>query len=426
MKARYLTVCAFLCALPASFAGADDWMQFRGPGGLATAETAGVPASWSLDDNLLWKTELPGPGTSSPITVGDKIYLTAYSGYGIEPSQGNMEDLMRHVVCLDRASGEIVWTKNFKPRLPESEYSGGNNARHGYASSTIASDGEHLYVFFGKSGVYCLDLEGNEIWHTLVGDGTRGWGSSNSPVLYKDLVIINASIESQRLLALDKKTGEIRWESDERIRGSWNTPLLVDAPGGEQELVVCVPETILGIDPDTGQTLWTCAGIPDRGYICPSAIAHNGIVYAIGGRKNTAIAVRAGGRGDVTDTHMLWETAAGSNVSSPIYHDGYIYWMHDSRGAFNCLDAKTGDVIFQERVEPRPGRVYSSVTFAGGKVIAVSQHDGAFVLAAKPEFELLSHNTFEGDDARANACPVIDGDRLLLRNDKYLYCIGTK
>ncbi|MEQ8787253.1 MAG: PQQ-binding-like beta-propeller repeat protein [Pirellulaceae bacterium] len=433
MKARCLPAFLLLCALPASLGLlpaprglAADWMQFRGPGGVANSPSTNLPAKWSLTENLLWRTELPGLGTSSPITVGDKIYLTAYSGYGVEPSQGDMADLMRHVVCLDRTNGQIVWTKDFAPRLPESDYSGGNNSRHGYASSTIASDGEHLYVFFGKSGVYCLDLDGKEIWRTLVGDGTRGWGSSNSPVLYKDTVIINASIESGRLLALDKKTGETRWEAEEQLKGSWNTPILVDVEGGKQELVVCVPETILGVDPDTGATLWTCDGIPDRGYVCPSAIVHDGVVYAIGGRKNTAIAVRAGGRGDVTETHMLWETPAGSNVSSPIYHDGHLYWMHESRGAFNCIDAKTGELVFSERVEPRPGLVYSSVTFADGKVIAVSQYDGAFVLAAKPEFELISHNTFAGDDARANACPVVDGQRLLLRNDKYLYCIGTK
>ena len=421
----FMAICtATLALLTGSLATAADWTQFRGPGGVASSTEKGLPTSWSLEENLAWRTKLPGLGTSSPITLGDRIFVTSYSGYGIEPSEGDMNELMRHVSCLDRKSGKLLWTKDFEPRLPESDYSGGNNSRHGYASSTPTTDGERLYVFFGKSGVFCLDLDGNTIWHAEVGDGTRGWGSSNSPVLYKDLVIINASIESSKLLALDKKTGKLAWESNERIKGSWNTPLLVELPGGKTELVVCIPETILGIDPATGKTLWACDGIPDRGYVCPSAIAHDGVVYAIGGRKNTAIAVRAGGRGDVTDSHQLWSVSAGSNVASPVYHEGHIYWVHEGRGTAYCLDAQTGETVYSERLDPRPGLVYSSTTVADGKLYAVSQHEGTFVLAAKPQFELLAHNTIADDDARANACPVVDNGRLLLRNDRYLYCIS--
>ncbi len=161
---------------------------------------------------------------------------------------------------------------------------------------------------------------------------------------------------------------------------------------GSSELVVSVagrPEgRIVGFDPKTGNELWRSRGIPD-GYVCPSVVAHDGVVYAIGGRRNTALAVRAGGRGDVSDSHILWTTNKGSNVSSPVYYEGHLYWVHENQGLAYCLDAKTGETVYAERLAPRPGLVYSSITAADGKLYAVSQHNGAYVLAAKPQFELL-------------------------------------
>ncbi len=229
MKPCTLVVMAMFAA---SSAGAADWPQFRGPGGSGVGDAKGLPVTWSSTDNVVWRTKLPGPGTSSPIVVGKRVYVTCYTGYGLEPGQGDMDKLMRHLVCIDRANGDVLWTKDFKPVLPESKYGpGGNESQHGYSSSTPASDGKRLYVFFGKSGVYCLDLDGNEIWQAGVGTGTHGWGSSNSPLLYKNLVIINASIESNALVALDKNSGKEVWRA-KKIDASWNTPVLVNAPDG--------------------------------------------------------------------------------------------------------------------------------------------------------------------------------------------------
>ena len=425
MRFRTSRDAAAAAVLALAFLAGADWTQFRGPGGLGKDTAArGLPTSWSSTENVVWKTELPGLGSSSPVVLGDRIYLTCYSGYAESVDEpGEMEDLMRHMVCLKRDGGAVVWQKQFEPELPESRYRAGTDSLHGYSSSTPATDGERLYVFFGRSGVYCLDLEGNQLWHADVGERTRGWGSSNSPVLYQNLVIVNASVESGELVGLNKSTGERVW-TYKGMRGSWNTPLLVEVPDGGTEMVFCLPRKIVGIDPATGEELWTSEGIPDGGYVCPSPVAHEGVVYAIGGRTNTALAVRAGGRGDVTETHLLWETNKGSNVASPVYHDGHLYWFHEGRGIAYCLNAEDGEVVYEGRLTPRYRRMYASVTLADGKLYCISQYAGAYVVAASPEFELLAHNKFEEDDSRSNASPVVHNNQLLLRTDRYLYCIG--
>ncbi len=415
-------------------ASAADWPRFRGPSGVATSDETGLPVTWSDTENVAWKIELPGPGTSSPIVEGDRIYLTCYSGYGLDAEEpGDRDKLVRHVVCLDRSGGGavsgggIVWTKDFQAAQPESEYSGGNNTWHGYASSTPVVRGNCLYVFFGRSGVYCLDAsDGRELWHADVGEKTAGWGSANSLALFENVLIVNSSIESTTIRGLDAGTGKQLWVIDD-VKGARNTPILVDLPSGETEMVYSHPGdpegSIVGCDPRTGKELWRCRGIPDT-YCCPSPVANNGIVYVIGGRKNTALAVRAGGRGDVTETHQLWRTNKGANVASPAYWKGHLYWVHERKGTVFCLDATNGELVYEERLEPRPGIVYSSVTIADDKIYAVSQHNGTFVMAASPKFALLAHNVFADDDSRSNACLAVSRGQLLLRNDRRLYCIG--
>jgi outer membrane protein assembly factor BamB len=400
---------------------ADGTFAFRGDWSGKSSAT-NLPTEWDADNNIVWKQELPGPGTSTPIVVDGRVYLTCYSGYALSADDpGNKEDLVRHIVCLDRKSGKILGTKTFKAKMPESTYKEGNDGRHGYASSTLTTDGERLYAFFGISGVYCLDLRGNEVWHQEVGMGTHGWGSATSPILYKNLVIVNASIESNALIALDKMTGKEVWRVD-GITKCWASPVLVDTEDGKQELVLNVPRKLTGYDPATGEELWHCEGIPDS-YVCPSVIGEGNIAYTIGGRKNTAIAVRTGGRGDVTDSHVLWRTGKGSNVTSPVYLDGYLYWFHE-RGTAVCVNAENGEVVYEERLEPKLDLMYASVLAADGKLYGLSRQDGTYVLAAKPEFEQLTVNKFADDSTRANACPIVSDAQILLRTDKAIYCIG--
>jgi outer membrane protein assembly factor BamB len=418
MRSRVFLVLAALATLGTI---AADWPQFRGPGGSGISNETGLPATWSSDENIVWRTKLPGPGTSSPIVVGKKIYLTCYTGYGLEPGQGEMKDLMRHLVCIDRRQGGILWTKDFKPVLPESAYRKGNDSQHGYSSSTLASDGKNLYAFFGKSGVYCLDMDGNEIWNTSVGKGQTGWGSSNSPVIYNNLVIINASIESGCLVALDKKSGKEIWRV-KGIRSSWNTPVLAEAPQGGTELVVMDNNAVIGFDPANGKELWRVGGF--GGYVCPSVVSHKGIVYVVrtGSKAGGALAIKAGGRGDVSESHILWRAKGSSLVSSPVYYQGKLYW---AGGTATCFDAETGKEIFKGRLSGNPN-FYASALAADGKIYCVSRFSGTNVFSAAAPFRELAHNKFADDKSRTNASPIVNDGCLLLRTDQYLYCIGKK
>jgi outer membrane protein assembly factor BamB len=399
-------------AAPTSAAAA--WPQFRGPGSQGASTATDLPSEWNNDKNLAWRTKLPGAGASSPIALGDRLYLTCYSGYGAGTEDpGSIEDLQLHFVCVDANSGNIVFDKRLKPTMPETD----RVRDHGYAAATPATDGEHVWVFFGKSGVVCFDLNGNQKWRQSVGDSTHKWGCGTSPVLFEDLVIVNASVESGSLVALNKKTGKEVWRAP-GMKSSWNTPHLIRLKNGTHELCVNIKGSILGYDPATGEQLWTCDGIPD--YICPSIISQDGILYAIGGRTSRAIAVRAGGRGDVTASHKLWEATAGANVSSPVIHDGHMYWVSDRNNVAYCLDVQTGELVYQQRFSKQP---YASTLLADGKLYVTTRFNGTFVLAAKPKYELLAHNEFD-DESTFNASPIVANGKLLIRSNRYLYCVA--
>ena len=448
---RFRFACTIVLMIPVCVAFGADWRQFRGPGGLGVSTETGLPTEWSSDKNIVWKTALPGPGTSSPITVGNRVFVTCYSGYGVDKKEpGEQKELRRHLVCVDRKSGKIAWTKDFEPDLPEHKYSG-EGSYHGYAASTPTTDGQRLYVFFGKSGVYCLDLKGKQLWHAAVGKNTNGWGSGASPLLYKNLLIINASVESGSLIALDKMTGKEVWRAG-KIGSAWNTPMPVTkidfdewckAGGFEPdklserqkttlkslhacepvELIVSVQNRVIALDPDTGKELWFADGV--KSYVVPSVVADKGIVYAIGG-GGTSIAIRTGGRGDVTNSHVLWRQNRGSNTSSPVLHDGYLYYASTGGGVITCQDAATGKVAYQERLKPNADTFYSSPVLADGKLYFPSQQDGTYVIAPGPAFKLLAQNVFENDKSRTNASIAVSDGQIFLRTDQNLYCIGKR
>ncbi|HND51554.1 MAG TPA: PQQ-binding-like beta-propeller repeat protein [Pirellulaceae bacterium] len=395
-----------------------DWPRFRGPDGMGLAGKVGVPLEWDDETNLAWKVALPGAGASSPITFGDKIYLTCYTGFFVPgESSGSQEDLKRHLLALRRDNGKLIWDSPVPAKLPEEK----SIRDHGFAASTPVADAAGVIVFFGKSGVIAFDHQGKQVWTADVGDKTNGWGSAASPVLYENLVLVNASVESSSLIALDRKTGKEVWRA-KGIRESWNTPVVVKAKSGRDELIVAIQGKVLAFNPNTGDPLWECK--TDIGwYMVPSIVAGDGMVFALGGRSGVAaLAIKTGGSGDVTDTHRLWTSQKGSNVSSPVYLDGHLYWMNDQRGTVYCAKADSGEIVYEQRLE-RAGQIYASALLVDGRIYYLTREGRTYVVAAKPEFQQLATNVLR-DRSIFNSAPALNGSRLLIRSDKFLYCVG--
>lgn len=408
---------------------ASEWPCFRGPdgSGLAAAD-ARPPTTWSDTSNLKCKAFLPGPGSSSPIISGERVLVTCYSGYGDGSNADSPAKLRRHVVCLQRASGAVVWDKSVLAELPEDSYSG-NLREHGYASNTPVTDGKSIYAFFGKTGVLAFDLEGRQLWQVNVGkqSSNRRWGSGASPILWKNLVIVNAAEEGRALIALDKATGREVWKTEvNSLELSFMTPVLVDCGGGRSDLVVAVPGEAWGMNPETGKLRWFAqTGI--TGNVSPSLAAADGVVYVTGGypRQGT-VAVRAGGKGDVTQTNILWSSQNASYVPSPVVSGGRLFIVTD-QGVALCMEAQTGQVVYKEHLPGVSGAkpFYASAVLANGNFYAVSRRSGVFVIGAGAEFKLVAQNKFSDDDTDFNATPAVTGRQLFLRSNRNLYCIES-
>ncbi len=435
------------CMLPLA---AADWTRFRGPNGSGISPDADrLPTTWSPTENVLWKVELPGPGASSPIVVGRRVFVTCWSGYGIDRGHpGDFTDLRRHLVCVDAESGNIRWSKAVAAVLPETTY-GSMLAEHGYASHTPVSDGQRVYAFFGKTGVIAFDLQGEQVWRTSVGENIepRAWGSAASPILFGSIVIVPAFAESGSLLGLDAETGRILWrQAGGGLQGTWGTPVLVTVNDERTDLAIGIPGEIRGFDPRTGDLRWYCAAMPTDA-ICSSVVTDYGVVFAVAGRQGGAIAVYAGGSGDVLESHRLWTTRQTNRIGTPLVHEGRLFFV--SRGMVNCLVARSGAVIFAaplaaEGEEPGPrgnqgavprkplrfgsgvgfGGDYSSPVLGDGKLFYVSRSGSTYVFKPGNTYEPLAVNRVTANREEFVATPAISNGRIFIRSNRHLYGIG--
>jgi hypothetical protein len=435
MKSALLGIVASLLFTVAGLQShAADWSRFRGPNGSGIADDTPTPTQWDETTNLRWKNTLPGPGSSSPIIVGDKLLVTCYTGYGIDREEpGNIDDLERHLLCYNPKTGDLIWDRAVKATQPEDAYSG-FLTEHGYASSTPVSDGNRIFAFYGKSGVVAFDMAGNQIWQTNVGkeSGRMLWGSAASPIVYDDLVIVTAAEESQSLVALAKSDGHEVWRAESSsMENTWSTPILIETSSGT-ELVIAVPGELWGFNPKTGKLKWFSKTYDDN-TMCSSVVAQGDVVYVLGGRRGASVAVRAGGKGDVTESHRVWESQLSGGIGSPILYDGNIYSF--AGGIANCVSAENKERAFQERFRgggegqrpPGPGgQDYASPVLADGKIYVTTRDGTVYVIAAKPEFELLATNSLGPDGSDFNATPTISDGVIYIRSNKYLYCIAEE
>lgn len=445
---------------------ASDWARFRGPNGSGVSlDSRPVPTVWSESENLKWKTKLPGPGLSCPIVIGDRIVVTCWSGYAVDEAKpGSLNDLKRNVLCLDKSTGDLLWSHAEAPVLPEDEFRG-MFAQNGYASHTPATDGERVYVFFGKSGVIAFDLgEGRKLWQHGVGENLerRGWGSASSPIVYKHLVIVPAFIEGDKMVAFDGATGKVAWSQDSPgYTSNWSTPILVEAEG-RTDLVLAVPGEVWGVNPENGKLRWYCE-IPGSDSARASVVADGEIVIAMAGGRgaSTSMAIRAGGKGDVKDSHVVWTGRDVSSTASPVIHDGKMYLVNNK--VATSVDMATGKRIGQTRLagtsggaragrEARSdessgsegqednaegrgrggyggggmgGQDYSSPVIAGDHLFYTSRNGEVFVVELGEEMKQVSTNSFTSDRTDYSATPAISDGEMFIRSANAVYCISA-
>ena len=407
---------------------ANDWLRFRGDNGQGiSSETVAV--QWSAKKNIKWQCELPGPGSSSPVISKGKVFITCFSG--VNEGQQDISKLVRHVLCIDQKDGSIIWEHKIKATQPEDPYRG-FLTEHGYASNTPVIDNGRIFVYLGKSGIYAYDLDGKKLWSKNLGTGStrRKWGSAASPIVVGENLVVSAAEESLAVYGLDPKTGKQNWISEgDSLEMAYATPVLMTSKDGRADLVLPVPGEIWGMNPESGKLRWY-ASTNITGNISPSPVIGNETVYVFGGYpslRRCAVKID-GARGEISEKATLWEDNQSTYVPTPVLVDERLYWASDT-GYACCADAKSGKMLFRERLDARAkgsrGKpFYAGAVVAGSKIYTVSRWGGTFVFSAKPDFELLAHNKIEGDNSQFHGTPAISDGQFFLRSDKFLYCIS--
>jgi outer membrane protein assembly factor BamB len=423
--------------LASSHVSAQDWPQFRGPHGAGVIQGGKVPPEkWTTQENVAWSVEVPGQGWSSPVIVGNRVYLTSCSGpEKVEsPMTGYYKPLDcktlkgEHrwtVHCLDASTGKTIWEKVAHKAPPEHPI----HVKGSYAPETPIADAERVYAYFGNVGFYCFDQEGKELWSKSWGVfPTRvGWGTGASPILHGDRVyLVNDNEKSSFLIALDKKTGKELWKIPREEKSNWATPFVWENEL-RTEIITIGSNKVRSYDLD-GKLLWQMGGMSS---ICvPSAIAGQGLLYISSGYEFGAprpvVAVRPGGSGDISvkkgesnQPFVAWANdGIGAYHPTPILIGDYIYVVY-SRGAISCFEAKTGKMVYEK--QKLAGTFTASPVAYDGKIVCLSEEGIAYVVKAGAKFEILAKNDMK---EVALATPAIAHGKLFIRTTTKLYCIA--
>jgi outer membrane protein assembly factor BamB len=398
-------------------ASADNWPCWRGPRNDGQSAERNLPAKWSAGENVLWKAPLPDVGNSTPIVWGDRIFLT----------QAMERGRSRGLLCFARADGKLLWQRMTEYR--EKERTHEDNP---FCSGSPVTDGERVIACLGSAGLVCYDLDGKELWRRDLGAMRHTFGTAHSPLLYGDLVILwYGPGPGQKLLAFDRRNGKTVWEHDEprgkfedpehpdELAGSWATPIVVPTEQGD-ELVLPLPGKLKGFDPKTGKELWWCDGLGIAVY--PTPVCCKGVVVAFSGCEGPALAVKPGGRGDVTKTHREWwgRRRNPQRIGSPVVVDNRICLVTES-GEPQSIEVETGTQLWESK-ERMLGRTYGSMVAADGKLYATSTDGVTLVLKAGPKLEVIARNAI-GEPVYAS--PAVADGRIYLRSHKHLWCIGS-
>ncbi len=413
--------CLFPGAVPAA-----DWPSWRGPRQDGTTPETQFPTRWSPTRNVRWRVELPDRGNSTPVTWGDRIFLTQ----AVEATR------RRNVMAFDRDSGRLLWQAGTEG--PAQEETHEDNP---YCAASPVTDGTRVVANFGPSGVWAYQLDGKPLWNRDLGPQKHQWGYSSSPVVHGPHVLLyHGPGPTSKLVALDKQTGAIAWQRDlpepvptERTDGfkgrtpgtigNFGSPLITQA-GARDELILAFPESVRAYAPHDGRELWRAGGLNPLVYTSP--VPADGLILVMGGFFGSSLAIRPGGSGDVTATHRVWrdERSKKNRIGSAVVKDGHVFFVN-MEGFFECLDLATGRQLWEERLDG-PGAndaSWSSVTLAGDRIYALNRSGDGFVLRAAPKFEILATNSV-GESL--NASPVLSDGEIFIRTWKALWCISEK
>jgi outer membrane protein assembly factor BamB len=389
--------------------GAKYWPQWRGPSAQGHVAEAKYTDSWSPASRFHWKVAIPGRGNSSPVVWGDRLFLTTARENGRRLS----------MLAFGRTDGRLLW-ETFIPQ----EGVEGVHEKNGYASATPATDGQRVYASFGRHGLVALDLNGRIVWHRKFGVIDNYHGPAGSPVLYRDRIFLYqdqnpTASQTAFVAAFDKATGRTIWQTPRTETVGWGTPVVVDV-GDRDELVVSGQRRVAAYDPDTGRELWTVRGMTFE--VIPTPVVGHGLVFASSGRAGPTFAIRPGGSGDVTRTHVAWTTPKGSPfVPSGIVVGDLLYLVNDMQSILTVYEATSGTLVYQGRlgVAQREGFSASPVA-VNGKVFITNDEGQTFVVQAGREFRLLHVNEL---GARTLASPALVDGTWYWRSDGQLVAI---
>lgn len=435
-----VTIASFLGPQDAERRAAGvDWPRWRGPtwDGVAAASAA-PPSEWSEARNVRWKVALPGLGTSTPIVVGQRIYLTAAIDlgaplpgtapdaeptFGPQPGPPNKDHVHRSIVmALDRATGAEVWRTTVHEGTPHEK----GHATGSHASASPSCDGQRIIASFGSRGLYALGLDGQVLWSKQLGQMTtlEGFGEASSPALYGDTVVVQWDEEGPSFVAaFDARTGAERWRQPRESDSSWGSPVVAPV-AGEPQVILTGSDTTRAYDLATGAQLWSCAGMSKNPVNTP--VVADGSLYVMNSYKGNVIQALRLGEGPEPPAKgalLVWtKVREGSYVPTPLAHDGRLYYLRGSSGVLNCLAAGTGEPLYEGRRLGDLRTVHASPILAAGRLYFPSRAGQTAVVKAGDEYELLATNTL--DDV-FDASAVAVGSELFLRGRSHLYCIAA-
>jgi outer membrane protein assembly factor BamB len=403
-------------ALAGADAAAQDWTRFRGPNGTGVSDSKQIPVTWTEKD-FRWRVKLPGESHSTPVAFGDHLFLETAVG------------LERMLLCLQKSDGKEVWSK---------KYPMATNPKHklnSFASSTPAVDAERVYASFADAEKFLVkawDHSGKELWTENLGPFKAQHGLGASPVVHDGkLIVTNDQDGESFVVALDVKTGKQVWKCPRRNTDqstAYGTPTILERKGlPTQILTTSAVHGISGIDAKTGAMLWEAKVFDKRAVSSPVVVGD--LVFGScgsGGGGNYVAAVRLGGKGDVTTSHLAYTVKASAPyVPTPVASGDRLYWVSDD-GVASCVEASTGRIVWKERVSEKPTDKYpwyGSPVIVNGKIYATSSRGEVVVVAAADEFKLLARNPL-GESSHSTPC--IDGDRIYFKTFTHLVCLGGK